>query len=187
MRYNAKAIGAGSEGAQSELQDSYDKVSPPFPPSFNFHQSLRHSAHMCDSAPEERTDSRRHPRTCPQSMSLQQAKVLALKVLKQVMEEKLDHNNVQLAQVRPPASTSLSSLPWVLADTSLALPLPASVMVSSCRSFRRRATRSCDQTSCRSTSRRSPRTVRARLRRHRPQPRRRPPDRLRRRAEEHSV
>lgn len=32
-------------------------------------------------------------------MTLQQAKVLALKVLKQVMEEKLDHNNVQLAQV----------------------------------------------------------------------------------------
>lgn len=26
MRYHAKAIGAGSEGAQSELQDSYDKV-----------------------------------------------------------------------------------------------------------------------------------------------------------------
>lgn len=33
-------------------------------------------------------------------MTLQAAKVLALKVLKQVMEEKLDHNNVQLAQVR---------------------------------------------------------------------------------------
>lgn len=40
-------------------------------------------------------------------MTLQQAKVLALKVLKQVMEEKLDHNNVQLAQVRP------SSLPYL--------------------------------------------------------------------------
>lgn len=26
MRYHAKAIGSGSEGAQSELQDSYDKV-----------------------------------------------------------------------------------------------------------------------------------------------------------------
>lgn len=33
------------------------------------------------------------------SMSLEEAQVLALKVLKQVMEEKLDHNNVQLAQV----------------------------------------------------------------------------------------
>lgn len=26
MRYDAKAIGSGSEGAQSELQDSYNKV-----------------------------------------------------------------------------------------------------------------------------------------------------------------
>jgi len=34
-----------------------------------------------------------------QSMTLEEAQVLALKVLKQVMEEKLDHNNVQLAQV----------------------------------------------------------------------------------------
>ena len=34
-------------------------------------------------------------------MTLEEAQVLALKVLKQVMEEKLDHNNVQLAQVLP--------------------------------------------------------------------------------------
>jgi 20S proteasome alpha/beta subunit len=32
-------------------------------------------------------------------MTLDEAHVLALKVLKQVMEEKLDENNVQLAQV----------------------------------------------------------------------------------------
>jgi 20S proteasome subunit alpha 5 len=32
-------------------------------------------------------------------MTLQEAKVLTLRVLKQVMEEKLDHHNVQLAQV----------------------------------------------------------------------------------------
>ncbi|ORY38927.1 proteasome subunit alpha type 5, partial [Leucosporidium creatinivorum] len=62
MRYDAKAIGSGSEGAQNELQDSYNK-----------------------------------------SMTLEEAQVLALKVLKQVMEEKLDHNNVQLAQVVPTA------------------------------------------------------------------------------------
>lgn len=37
-------------------------------------------------------------------MTLLEAQVLALKVLKQVMEEKLDHNNVQLAQVRSPVS-----------------------------------------------------------------------------------
>jgi len=58
MRYHAKAIGSGSEGAQSELQDSYTK-----------------------------------------SMTLEEAKHLSLKVLKQVMEEKLDFNNVQLCVV----------------------------------------------------------------------------------------
>ena len=34
-------------------------------------------------------------------MTLKEAHSLALKVLKQVMEEKLDDNNVQLAQVTP--------------------------------------------------------------------------------------
>ena len=34
-------------------------------------------------------------------MTLDEAKVLTLKVLKQVMEEKLDENNVQLAVVSP--------------------------------------------------------------------------------------
>jgi 20S proteasome subunit alpha 5 len=34
-------------------------------------------------------------------MNLREAQVLALRVLKQVMEEKLDHHNVQLAQVTP--------------------------------------------------------------------------------------
>lgn len=33
--------------------------------------------------------------------------MLALKVLKQVMEEKLDHNNVQLAQVVPQKGFSI--------------------------------------------------------------------------------
>lgn len=32
-------------------------------------------------------------------MTLQEAQTLTLRVLKQVMEEKLDHHNVQLAQV----------------------------------------------------------------------------------------
>ena len=35
-----------------------------------------------------------------QQMTLQEAQILVLRVLKQVMEEKLDHHNVQLAQVR---------------------------------------------------------------------------------------
>ncbi|KAG9222227.1 hypothetical protein CCMSSC00406_0006524 [Pleurotus cornucopiae] len=60
MRYDAKAIGSGSEAAQSELQDKW------------------HS-----------------------QMTLQEAQVLTLRVLKQVMEEKLDHHNVQVAQVTP--------------------------------------------------------------------------------------
>jgi len=58
MKYQAKAIGSGSDAAQSELQDKY------------------HS-----------------------QMTLLDAQHLTLNVLKQVMEEKLDQHNVQLAQV----------------------------------------------------------------------------------------
>jgi len=58
MKYQAKAIGSGSDAAQSELQDKY------------------HS-----------------------QMSLIEAQKLTLSILKQVMEEKLDQHNVQLAQV----------------------------------------------------------------------------------------
>ncbi|KAG2186576.1 hypothetical protein INT44_002800 [Umbelopsis vinacea] len=58
MSYNAKAIGSGSEGAQTELQD-------------NWHKSIK----------------------------LQEAEELSLKVLKSVMEEKLNKSNVQLASV----------------------------------------------------------------------------------------
>ncbi|KAK9454495.1 nucleophile aminohydrolase [Dipodascopsis uninucleata] len=57
-RYNAKAIGSGSEGAQAELQNEY------------------HS-----------------------SLTLDEAELLVLKTLKQVMEEKLDSKNVQLSSV----------------------------------------------------------------------------------------
>ncbi|KAF8529743.1 proteasome subunit alpha type 5 [Hysterangium stoloniferum] len=60
MRYEAKAIGSGSEAAQAELQDKWHK-----------------------------------------QMTLVEAHTLALRVLKQVMEEKLDQHNVQLAQVTP--------------------------------------------------------------------------------------
>ncbi|KDQ08253.1 hypothetical protein BOTBODRAFT_139120 [Botryobasidium botryosum FD-172 SS1] len=60
VRYEAKAIGSGSEAAQAELQDKYHK-----------------------------------------QMTLAEAQSLTLKVLKQVMEEKLDQHNVQLAQVTP--------------------------------------------------------------------------------------
>jgi len=57
-RYEAKALGSGSEAAQSDLQDKYHK-----------------------------------------QMTLEEAQILILRVLKQVMEEKLDQHNVQLAQV----------------------------------------------------------------------------------------
>jgi len=57
-RYDAKAIGSGSEGAQTYLQDHYNK-----------------------------------------SLTLREADKLALTVLKQVMEEKLDATNVELARV----------------------------------------------------------------------------------------
>ena len=57
-RYDAKAIGSGSEGAQAELQTEYHR-----------------------------------------SLTLAEAEQLVLKTLKQVMEEKLDAKNVQLASV----------------------------------------------------------------------------------------
>jgi len=68
MKYEAKAIGSGSEAAQAELQDKYHK-----------------------------------------QMSLLEAQKLTLKVLKQVMEEKLDQHNVQLAQVTPGAGFEILS------------------------------------------------------------------------------
>ena len=43
-------------------------------------------------------------------MTLQEAQTLVLRVLKQVMEEKLDHHNVQLAQVRWLRSITLALL-----------------------------------------------------------------------------
>lgn len=42
-------------------------------------------------------------------MTLLEAQTLTLRVLKQVMEEKLDHHNVQLAQVRVTAHCNLTS------------------------------------------------------------------------------
>lgn len=57
-RFNAKAIGSGSEGAQSELQNEW------------------HS-----------------------SLTLKEAELLVLRILKQVMEEKLDEDNAQLSSV----------------------------------------------------------------------------------------
>lgn len=58
IRYKAKAIGAGSEGAQSNLSESYSET-----------------------------------------MTLEEAEELALSTLKQVMEEKISTENVELARV----------------------------------------------------------------------------------------
>jgi 20S proteasome subunit alpha 5 len=74
MRYDAKAIGSGSEAAQSELQDKWHKV----------------RTAIADLLLYQRRS---------QQMTLLEAQILTLRVLKQVMEEKLDHHNVQLAQV----------------------------------------------------------------------------------------
>lgn len=58
--YQAKAIGAGSEGAQTQLQEQYHK-----------------------------------------SMKLHEAQKLAFDVLKQVMEEKINSTNVEMAVITP--------------------------------------------------------------------------------------
>jgi len=58
VKFNAKAIGQGSDGAQAQLESSYNK-----------------------------------------SMTLLEAEVLALSTLKQVMEEKINSSNVEIASV----------------------------------------------------------------------------------------
>ena len=60
VRYKAKAIGAGSEGAQSNLEETYSDT-----------------------------------------MTLEEAETLALTTLKQVMEEKISTDNIELARVTP--------------------------------------------------------------------------------------
>jgi 20S proteasome subunit alpha 5 len=60
IRYKAKAIGAGSEGAQSNLEESYSET-----------------------------------------LTLEEAETLALSTLKQVMEEKISTDNIELARVTP--------------------------------------------------------------------------------------
>lgn len=80
-RYDAKAIGSGSEGAQAELQNQYHKVRLFL---FCFAPGAKHVPLTTDWL---------------QSLTLEDAETLVLKTLKQVMEEKLDEKNVQLASV----------------------------------------------------------------------------------------
>lgn len=69
VRYQAKAIGAGSEGAQSQLEEAYSE-----------------------------------------SMTLEEAEELVLSTLKQVMEEKINTENVELARVTPEKGFHLATL-----------------------------------------------------------------------------
>lgn len=91
-KYAAMAIGSGSEAAQSELQDKFHRVGS-VPPSMLL-------AHTYS-----------YPLCCSliQNMTLQEAHLLVLKVLKQVMEEKLDAHNVQLSQVSAQTVSTLNT------------------------------------------------------------------------------
>ncbi len=74
MKYQAKAIGSGSEVAQNQLQEEYKK-----------------------------------------DMDLAAAERLAVKVLKQVMEEKLSATNVQVASVTKASGFQIYSISQVQA------------------------------------------------------------------------
>jgi hypothetical protein len=50
-------------------------------------------------------------------MTLDEAHRLALKILKEVMEEKVDENNIQLAQVSSSASSSINCVRLDFADS----------------------------------------------------------------------
>ena len=71
-RFDAKAIGAGSEGAQTALQEQFHK-----------------------------------------NLTLVEAETMAITILKQVMEEKLDVTNVEVASVKmpPPAPVTMTTRP----------------------------------------------------------------------------
>ena len=72
MKYQAKAIGSGSEVAQNQLQEEYKK-----------------------------------------DMDFSAARLLAVKVLKQVMEEKLSASNVQVATVTKTSGFQIYSVSQV--------------------------------------------------------------------------
>ncbi|KAG5622113.1 hypothetical protein H5410_007331 [Solanum commersonii] len=83
---NAKAIGSGSEGADSSLQEQYNKVSK-----FSYFSSETMS-YSPDYGP-----------VCSrlEDLTLKEAETIALSILKQVMEEKVTPNNVDIARVSP--------------------------------------------------------------------------------------
>jgi 20S proteasome subunit alpha 5 len=92
VQYEAKAIGAGSEGAQSTLQDKYSKVCC----SLSSLSSAPLCFHVYDDA-DGLCDGGSNMNE--QSITLKEAEKLALHTLKQVMEEKISAVNVEIASV----------------------------------------------------------------------------------------
>ena len=78
VQYRAKAIGAASEGAQNALQEQYNNV--------RFFLSILHQ--FSDFLI-----------FIFQSLTLAEAEVMALSILKQVMEEEIKPTNVEIASV----------------------------------------------------------------------------------------
>jgi 20S proteasome subunit alpha 5 len=108
-KYEAKAIGAGSEGAQTALEEKYNKVtrhlfallctfcaSPHFA-EFVGCLVLAFSSSCCDMLSYISLICVFH--FVLQSMKLHEAQTVALEVLRQVMEEKLNATNVEVAVV----------------------------------------------------------------------------------------
>eukprot|EP00958_Prasinococcus_capsulatus_P018426 scaffold2149_cov406-Prasinococcus_capsulatus_cf.AAC.8 len=89
VRYKAKAIGAGSEGAQAALQEDYNAVRVTWGSRWT---PFGHAPALC-----------LNERWCKllQDLTLKEAEVLALKTLKAVMEEKVTAVNVDIAVVAP--------------------------------------------------------------------------------------
>ncbi|GKC94859.1 EXORDIUM like protein 6, partial [Tanacetum coccineum] len=87
---NGKAIGSGSEGADSSLQEYYTD------PSGTFWQcngkAIGSGSEGADSSLQEQYNK---------DLTLKEAETIALSFLKQVMEEKVTPNNVDIAKVAP--------------------------------------------------------------------------------------
>ena len=81
LQHDAKAIGSASEGAQQALQEVFHKVESVMSIIIFYHQYLNINQRLLFFF---------------QSMSLQEACKEALKILKQVMEEKLNSTNVEV-------------------------------------------------------------------------------------------
>lgn len=91
VQYDAKAIGSGSEGAQQTLVEMYNKAS---------HMVSKQKLQQLTNIPLI---------SILQSMTLKEAIKTALTILKQVMEEKLNSTNVEVACVTPTSNFHMFS------------------------------------------------------------------------------